>query len=161
MTRGKRLLASKMASCCAASRVQGMEAELGAEAAGEISFEVSSPGAERTLILPQELLRFKVRQGARTRRQSLPWMNGAGAHESQTSDMLSSSTSSQQPRRVLWLWATICQPLAALRSAVRAWSLKLQARLLSLNQFKRQRPHAPPDAFCKTGALADIHGMLH
>jgi len=39
---------------------QGMEAELGVEAAGEISFEVSSPGAERTLIIPQDLLRFKV-----------------------------------------------------------------------------------------------------
>jgi hypothetical protein len=40
-----------------------MEAQLGAEAAGEISFEVSSPGAERTLILPQDLMRFKVRGG--------------------------------------------------------------------------------------------------
>jgi hypothetical protein len=41
--------------------VQTMEAQLGAEAAGEISFEVSSPGAERMLILPQDLLRFKVK----------------------------------------------------------------------------------------------------
>lgn len=40
--------------------MQGIQAELGVEAAGEISFEVSSPGAERTLILPQDLLRFKV-----------------------------------------------------------------------------------------------------
>jgi ribosome maturation factor RimP len=40
--------------------LQGLEAELGAEAAGEVSFEVSTPGAERTLILPQDLLRFKV-----------------------------------------------------------------------------------------------------
>lgn len=40
-----------------------MEAQLGAEAAGEISFEVSSPGAERMLILPQDLMRFKVRGG--------------------------------------------------------------------------------------------------
>lgn len=42
-----------------------MEAQLGAEAAGEISFEVSSPGAERMLILPQDLMRFKVRGGGR------------------------------------------------------------------------------------------------
>jgi ribosome maturation factor RimP len=40
---------------------QGLEAELGAEVADDISLEVSSPGAERTLIIPQDLDRFKVR----------------------------------------------------------------------------------------------------
>jgi ribosome maturation factor RimP len=35
-----------------------MEALLGLEEAGEVSFEVSSPGAERQLILPQDLARF-------------------------------------------------------------------------------------------------------
>eukprot|EP00878_Enallax_costatus_P005337 GHUV01005605.1.p1 GENE.GHUV01005605.1~~GHUV01005605.1.p1 ORF type:complete len:318 (+),score=71.92 GHUV01005605.1:423-1376(+) len=38
---------------------QGLEADLGSELAGEISFEVSSPGAERSLLVPQELNRFK------------------------------------------------------------------------------------------------------
>ncbi|KAF8063723.1 Subtilisin BL [Scenedesmus sp. PABB004] len=37
----------------------GLEAELGAEEAGAIMLEVSSPGAERTLIIPQDLQRFK------------------------------------------------------------------------------------------------------
>ncbi|GAX80195.1 hypothetical protein CEUSTIGMA_g7633.t1 [Chlamydomonas eustigma] len=36
-----------------------MEAQLGTEAAGEVSFEVSSPGAERQLLLPQDLARFQ------------------------------------------------------------------------------------------------------
>jgi ribosome maturation factor RimP len=40
--------------------LQGLEAELGVEEAEDISVEVSSPGAERTLIIPQDLLRFKV-----------------------------------------------------------------------------------------------------
>jgi ribosome maturation factor RimP len=40
--------------------MQGLEAELGAEVADEIALEVSSPGAERTLIIPQDLDRFKV-----------------------------------------------------------------------------------------------------
>lgn len=40
--------------------LQGLEAELGTELADEISFEVSSPGAERSLLIPQELNRFKV-----------------------------------------------------------------------------------------------------
>eukprot|EP00195_Chlamydomonas_chlamydogama_P009484 CAMPEP_0202893122 /NCGR_PEP_ID=MMETSP1392-20130828/2755_1 /ASSEMBLY_ACC=CAM_ASM_000868 /TAXON_ID=225041 /ORGANISM="Chlamydomonas chlamydogama, Strain SAG 11-48b" /LENGTH=336 /DNA_ID=CAMNT_0049577329 /DNA_START=27 /DNA_END=1038 /DNA_ORIENTATION=- len=35
-----------------------LEASLGAERAGEISFEVSSPGAERQLVLPDDLNRF-------------------------------------------------------------------------------------------------------
>eukprot|EP00775_Hariotina_reticulata_P009081 gene9081-9251_t len=39
--------------------LQGLEVELGAEEAADISLEVSSPGAERTLIIPQDLLRFK------------------------------------------------------------------------------------------------------
>eukprot|EP00879_Flechtneria_rotunda_P028315 GHRR01030416.1.p1 GENE.GHRR01030416.1~~GHRR01030416.1.p1 ORF type:complete len:317 (+),score=84.42 GHRR01030416.1:336-1286(+) len=39
--------------------MQGLEAELGTEAAGDIAVEVSSPGAERTLIIPQDMARFK------------------------------------------------------------------------------------------------------
>jgi hypothetical protein len=56
------LLTLAALACGCLLLLQGMQAELGAEAAGDISFEVSSPGAERTLILPQDLLRFKVRQ---------------------------------------------------------------------------------------------------
>jgi ribosome maturation factor RimP len=37
----------------------GLEAELGAEQSGQITLEVSSPGAERQLILPQDLTRFQ------------------------------------------------------------------------------------------------------
>lgn len=39
--------------------MQGLEAELGTEVADDIALEVSSPGAERTLIIPQDLDRFK------------------------------------------------------------------------------------------------------
>lgn len=35
-----------------------LEAEMGVDAAGDISMEVSSPGAERTLRLPGDLQRF-------------------------------------------------------------------------------------------------------
>ena len=35
-----------------------LDRELGVEAAGDISFEVSSPGAERNVLLPAELKRF-------------------------------------------------------------------------------------------------------
>jgi ribosome maturation factor RimP len=49
-----------MLPCVLLLLLQGLEAELGVEEAGELSFEVSTPGAERTLILPQDLLRFKV-----------------------------------------------------------------------------------------------------
>lgn len=35
-----------------------LDRELGVEAAGDISFEVSSPGAERIVLLPAELKRF-------------------------------------------------------------------------------------------------------
>jgi hypothetical protein len=76
-----------------------MEAELGVEAAGDISFEVSSPGAERTLILPQDLLRFKVRDVAPIRRQSPLWSESVRADKAQASDMFSSS--SQQHSRML------------------------------------------------------------
>lgn len=36
-----------------------MEALLGLEEAGDVSLEVSSPGAERQLVLPQDLVRFQ------------------------------------------------------------------------------------------------------
>jgi hypothetical protein len=35
-----------------------LEAEMGAEEAGQVSLEVSSPGADRTLRMPQDLARF-------------------------------------------------------------------------------------------------------
>ena len=37
----------------------GLEADLGAEQSGQITLEVSSPGAERQLIIPQDLTRFQ------------------------------------------------------------------------------------------------------
>ncbi len=46
-------LSALLLSCPAA-----LDRELGVEAAGEISFEVSSPGAERLVELPGELTRF-------------------------------------------------------------------------------------------------------
>lgn len=41
----------------------GLVDRLGEESAGEITVEVSSPGAERQLRLPEELERFMVRPG--------------------------------------------------------------------------------------------------
>eukprot|EP00198_Chlamydomonas_reinhardtii_P006056 XP_001695392.1 predicted protein [Chlamydomonas reinhardtii] len=40
--------------------VRALDRELGVEAAGEISFEVSSPGAERLVRVPDELRRFET-----------------------------------------------------------------------------------------------------
>lgn len=49
----------------------GLEEALGPAAAGEIGLEVSSPGAERQLVLPGDLERFKVRQGVRAGARAL------------------------------------------------------------------------------------------
>lgn len=40
---------------------QGLETELGAETADQVTVEVSTAGAERTLRVPQDLERFKAR----------------------------------------------------------------------------------------------------
>ncbi len=40
---------------------QGLETELGAETADQVTVEVSTAGAERTLRVPQDLERFKER----------------------------------------------------------------------------------------------------